>query len=344
MTKQLRSKALSIIVLASISLAAVGCASRSHEVTRHLLEGNDAALRSDYTTAVNRYELALRAAPDSNPARRNLGIVLVKVGQYDRAKKNLLEVLPKYPDDVEVLYFLGECSRGLEDYTAASDFYQRAQQIDSTDLRITKALAWTWYKMRKYEKSLSASEPLLKKHPGDLQIKLITASTYNRLSSFQKTIDLLTPVEKVGFKVYSRDIVSAESERALLMTALADAYAGSRDCKRADALYSEVLRTRPFLATALIGSAKCDMSQNQENKAISKLEKAARSNPDVVEPYFLLGRLYARTEANKSVFYYRRFLLLTKNDGEFSQEIQATRTALSRIERVTNRATTVNGK
>jgi tetratricopeptide (TPR) repeat protein len=344
MMKSLRPKVLSIITLSSLALGTFGCASRSHEVTRHLLEGNDAALRSDYTTAVNRYELALRTAPDSSPARRNLGIVLVKVGQYDRAKKNLLEVLPKYPDDVEVLYFLGECSRGLEDYNAASDYYQQAQRIDSSDLRITKALAWTWYKMRKYEKSLSTAEPLLKRYPGDLQVKLIAASTYNRLSIFQKTIDLLTPVEKVGFKVYSRDIVSAESERALLMTALADAYAGSRDCKRADALYSEVLRTRPFLASALIGSAKCDLSENQENKAISKLEKATRSNPDVAEPYYLLGRLYARTEANKSVFYYRRFLLLTKNNGEFTKEIQATRTALSKAERITNRATTVNGK
>jgi Flp pilus assembly protein TadD len=128
------------------------------------------------------------------------------------------------------------------------------------------------------------------------------------------------------------------------MTALADAYAGSRDCNRADSLYSEVLRTRPFLATALIGSAKCDIAQNNNSKAISKLEKTTRSNPDAAEPYFLLGQLYAKTETAKAVFMYRRFLLLTQNNKEYSNEIRATRTALSNAERTSNRATTLNGK
>ncbi len=337
-------RSLCSLALVPLAFFAVSCASHSHEMTRSLLEGNEAALRSDYTTAVNRYEQVLRNSPDSGPARRNLGIVLVKVGQYERAKKNLLEVLPRYQDDVEILYFLGECSRGLEDYSAAADYYQRSQHIDATDLRITKALAWTWYKMHQYDKSLPVAEGLLKRYPGDLQLKLIAASTYNKQSRFQKTIELLAPVEKVGFKVYSRDMVSAESERALLMTALADAYAGSQDCKRADALYSEVLRTRPFLASALIGSARCDIARNENTKAISKLEKAAHANPDFAEPYFLLGRLYAHTEANKAILYYRRFLILTQNNKDFSKEIQVTRTALSEVERATNRSNTVNGK
>lgn len=332
------------LALVALSLFGTSCASRSHETTRNLLAGNEAALRSDYTTAVSKYEQVLRTNPDSTPAKRNLGIVLVKVGQYERAKKNLLEIFPQYQDDVEVLYFLGECSRGLEDYNAAADYYQKAQRIDGTDLRITKALAWTWYKMHQYEKSLPIAEGLLKRYPGDLQLKLIAGSTYNKLGRFQKTIELLSSIEKNGFKVYSRDLVSAESERALLITTLADAYAGTMDCKHADTLYNEVLRTRPFLATALIGSAKCDLATNQNSKAISKLEKSTRSNPDFAEPYYLLGRLYARSETNKSVFYYRRFLLLTQNSKEFSREIQATRTALSEAEKPSNRATTLNGK
>jgi tetratricopeptide (TPR) repeat protein len=330
---------LSLLVLA---LSAIGCASTAHENTRNLLEGNDAALRADYATAVTRYEQVLKDSSNSATARRNLGIVLVKVGQYDRAKKNLLEVLPSYSNDIEVLYFLGEASRGLEDFNAASDYYQQAQRIDPKDLRITKALAWTWYKTKDLEKSLATVEGLLPKHPGDLQLKLIAASIYNRLQKYQKTIELLTPIEKVGFKVYSRDMVSAESERALLITALADAYVGNQDCKKADTLYSEVLRTRPFLASALVGSARCDIIRNQEPQAAQKLEKATRSNPNLAEPYFLLGKLYAQNDTNKSVFYYRRFLLLSQGNKNLSNEIQESRTALSSTEK--NRGRKVNGK
>jgi tetratricopeptide (TPR) repeat protein len=342
MRAQTNRKPLKTALIISLVFAAIGCASYAHDNTRNLLEGNDAALRADYTTAVTRYEQVLKQSSSSVPARRNLGIVLVKVGQYERAKKNLIEVLPHYSDDIEVLYFLGECSRGLEDYTAAAEYYQKAQTIDPNDLRITKALAWTWHKTKQHEKSLAMVESLLAKHAGDLQLKLIAASAYNRLLKYHKTIELLAPIEKVGFKVYSRDMVSAESERALLMTSLADAYAGAQDCKKADTLYTEVLRTRPFLASALVGSAKCDMSKNQEPQAAQKLEKATRSNPDFAEPYYLLGKLFAKTDANKSVFYYRRFLLLSQGNNNLSKEIVATRTALSVSDK--SRARKVNGK
>lgn len=329
-------------LIVSLALSALGCASTAHDNTRNLLEGNDAALRADYTTAVARYEKVLKQNSSSLPARRNLGIVLVKVGQYERAKKNLTEVLPNYSEDIEVLYFLGECSRGLEEYTAAAEYYQKAQRLDPNDLRIVKALAWTWHKTKHPEKSIAIVESLLPKHPGDLQLKLIASSAYNRLLKYQKTIDLLTPIEKVGFKVYSRDMVSAESERALLITSLADAYAGSQDCKKADSLYAEVLRTRPFLASALIGSAKCDMTKSQEPQAVQKLEKATRSNPDFAEPYYWLGKLFAKNNTNKSVFYYRRFLLLSQGNANFSKEIMETRTALSAADK--SLARKVNGK
>jgi tetratricopeptide (TPR) repeat protein len=323
-------------------LALGACASQAHLTTRHLLEGNDAAVRADYSSAVTHYEAALKRSPDSGPARRNLGIVLVKVGQYERARKQLKEILPEYREDVEVLYFLGEASRGVDAFQEAANYYEQAKRLAPGDIRIVKALAWTWSKMRLYDKSLAASEGLLRKYPGDLQAKLIVSNNYNKLGLYAKTVEVLAPVEKTGFKVFGRDLSSAESERALLISTLAEAHFGLNNCDKATALYDEVLKTRPFLGTALVGSARCDLAKGDNPKAVSKLERAIRSSPNAPEPYYLLGQVYGATDSNRSTFYYRRFLLLTQNNRDYLKEIQATRTALGETERRSN--STINGK
>lgn len=327
------------LAVATLALGTFGCATRAHDMTRNLLEGNDAALRGDYATAVNHYETALDHVPDSAPAKRNLGIVLVKTGNYKRARQLLTEVSDTYVQDLELFYFLGEACRGLEDFKSAASNYQKALKIQPKDLRAQKALAWTWHKQGLFDRALLLTKPLLKEQSADLQLRLIVGSTYNKLKRHKDTIDLLSPLEKANFQIQSRDKVSGESERALLMTALADAYAGSTNCERALPLYTEVLKTRPFLATALTGSARCDLRFNNSQRAIAKLERAVKSDPETREAHYLLGGLYEKIDANKAIFFHRRFLLLTKNDPEFVAEIQASRRSLAGLERKTANST-----
>ena len=71
-----RSASLFALFL-SVSLLAA-CATGAHEMTRNIVEGNDAALRGDFAGSIGHYESALASVPDSAPAKRNLGIVLVK--------------------------------------------------------------------------------------------------------------------------------------------------------------------------------------------------------------------------------------------------------------------------
>lgn len=322
------------ITLIACAIALLGaCATTSHRTTRMLVEGNDAAIRGDYRAAVDKYESAMQLDPELPAAKRNLGIVLVKVGQYKRAKQMLSESRIQYPADAEVFYFLGEANRGLEEFQPAQAAYQQAIRLDRTDPRSRKALGWTFIKLRRAEKAQEAVESLLRRDPNDMQVRLILANAYNQREQFKKALEVLTPFEKAGFKVQSRDQVSGDSERALLLTALADANLGLMQVARAAQLYQEVLATRPFLPAALIGSARCDLERKNPVAAMDKLERATKADPDSPEAHLLLGELFRQKDQTKAIFYYRRFMLLAKNKPEFAGRLGETRRALAGLER-----------
>jgi tetratricopeptide (TPR) repeat protein len=116
--------------------------------------------------AVASYEKALAEVPQSRPAQRNLGIVLVKIADYERALELLVGVAKEYSQDPEVHYFLGEACRGLRRFSEAAKHYQAGLRIQANDLRLIKALAWTWHKMGQNAWTVQLIEPLVaQSHP-----------------------------------------------------------------------------------------------------------------------------------------------------------------------------------
>jgi predicted Zn-dependent protease len=317
----------------------VSCATTNltQKTTRFIIEGNSAALRADFVGAAAQYEAALKVDPENSTAKRNLGIVLVKVGDYKRAHKNLSAVQEEYKTDVEVFYFLGEASRGSGDFRNALAEYTKASKISPKDLRVQKALAWTQFRLGQLDRAFSISQRLHRGNPDDLQIKLIFASVLNKQRKYDEVQVLLASVEKSKFSVQSKDKVSAETERTLLMNALAEAYVGVNNCSKAEPMYVEILKARPFLAPALIGAAKCDLKGKQRARATSRLERAIKADPATEEAYFLLGQLYEPLDKSKATYFYKRFLLLAKDNPRFVSESRITRSNLVNLEKATSR-------
>jgi tetratricopeptide (TPR) repeat protein len=325
----------------STAFVFTGCATinNQQETTRLIVEGNSAALKGDYTVAENSYEAALRLSPANSSAKRNLGIVLVKMGDYKRALKTLSGIQDEYKDDAEIFYFLGEASRGLNDFKTALASYQRAAKINPQDLRIQKAITWSQFRLGNLDKAQSLARRLNKYYRDDLQIQLIYASILNKQKRYSEVQSLLSSLERANFNVQSKDKVSAETERTLLMNALAESYAGADRCAKAEPLYNEVLKTRPFLSSALVGAAKCDLKAQQKSRATARLERAIKADPDSEEAYFLLGQLFESQDKSKATFYYRRFLLLAKDNPQYISEARITRTNLANLEKTDARLT-----
>lgn len=328
---------LALVALSMSFLVSCLTTNKTQQTTRFLIEGNASALRGDFSAAATQYEAALRVDPNNSSAKRNLGIVLVKIGDYKRAYKTLATVQEEYKQDVEVFYFLGEASRGSGDFKNALTAYTKASKINGKDLRVLKALAWTHFRLGQIDRAFNLAQRLHRNYADDLQIKLIFASILNKQKKFDEVQVLLSSVERAKFNVQSKDKVSADTERTLLMNALAEAYVGSDRCSKAEPLYSDILKARPFLASALIGAAKCDLKSKQKNRATVRLERAVKADPETEEAYFLLGQIYENTDKSKATYFYKRFLLLAKDNPQYVSESRITRSNLVNLKKSTSR-------
>lgn len=302
------------LVILSQSLWLSACATSGYLHTRSIVSGNQAAHKGNYIDAVAHYEKALAEVPESPAAKRNLGIVLVKISDYRRAADLLASIVQHYPEDAEVQYFLGEAHRGLRNFRTAADAYQKGLRIDPKDMRLTKALAWTWFKMGRNDWVINLIEPYQQSSPNDHQIRLILASAYTAKQQFEKSIGLVQFAAASNFAIRSKEKVTAQAEHMLLLTALADAYSGKGDCQKAQPLYTRVLQTRPFLDTALVGSARCNMRANNNKTAVAQLERAVKSNPNSPDAHFLLARALESGEKERAVVYFNRYLQLSRDN------------------------------
>lgn len=321
----------------ALFMAACATTNKTQETAKFVVDGNAAALRGDFSAAATSYEGALRMSPTNLAAKRNLGIVLVKMGDYKRAFKTLSSIQNEYKDDLEVFYFLGEAARGSSDFKNALNYYLKASKINAQDLRVQKALAWSYFRLGNLDKALSLSQRLQRNKPDDLQVKLIFASVLNKQRKYDEVQALLSNVERANFNVQSRDKISADTERTLLMNALAEAYVGSDNCAKAEPIYTDILKSRPFLSSALVGAAKCDLKAKQKTRAMARLERATKADPDAEEAYFLLGQLYETTDKSKATFFYKRFLLLAKDNPQYISESRITRSNLVNLEKSSSR-------
>lgn len=320
----------------AIPLFLASCATTGSQSNRYLVEGNAAAIRGDYSTAVTKFEQALQNVDQFDVAQRNLGIVLVKSGDYTQAKQYLLKASKRYLRDPEVFYFLGEACRGLEEYPQSLHYYQKAQVFDRTDLRIQKAMAWAMFKMNYYDRALDVIEPVMSANPLDMQARLISANVYNGQNRFHDALKTLSIAEKANVRLKSHDKISAETERVLVLATLAESYIGIGKCDKAQGLIAQVLKTRPFLSEALTLSARCYLKSQDARIAQQRLERALVSNPLSAEAHFYMGKALQKSSPDKAAKYYQKFLKMSQGNRKFKKQTFETKQALNELKNNSN--------
>ena len=320
-------------VIFSIILFYAGCSSTPSEkdiMRSYIIAGNKAAEMGKFEVAKKEYDLALKMNSNSSTVKRNLGIVLVKLNSYKEALEYLKEILPVYPKDPEVYYFLGEAYRALEFYSSAMDAYSTGLALSPKDERIIKSMAWVYLKQNKLLEAKNLIKDLYKQDPDDIQLILIMSSLYVKEKEYKASIKILKNFETSNYKLRSFNKELAETEKILLLDVLGESYLGLNNCEKAQKIFLEILKTRPFLSSALVKSAKCDIKLNKYQEAATKLEKAQSSEPNNPDVLFWLGQVYTNTDPKKSAFYYQRFLDRSENDSTRQAEILRAQSAVSK--------------
>lgn len=280
---------------------------QTSKVNQDLIDGNQYAKDGLWREAIESYRRAVTANPENMTASRNLGMVLVRVGQYKHAVYYLEKAVAFFRDDFDVNYYLAEAFRGSDAFADAIFYYQKAHRLKPDSRKALRALAWSYFRVRYYSEALSTSKKLYQLAPRDSQTSVIMARTFLKLRRFKSALHTIRAGKG---EASAHDLPYLESVEGDILSEL-------KQYTKAAKLYRHALRKQPLLASALMGLGRYYLRQKKNRKAIAYLEKAAHIKPGLTEAQFLLGQAWEPLDSQMAIRCYQNFRRQAATDPEY---------------------------
>ena len=277
-----------------------------------IILGNQYARDGLLREAVDAYKKALQKEPDNATAHRNIGIVLVKAGDFPGAIGHLERAMSSFEDNYEANYYLGEAYRATDKYGEAIFRYKTALKIQKDEPRALKSLAWSYYKIRYYSEALLMTQKLAAITPSDDQVPIILARIYLKL---KREKDALALLHRGAEKAPAASLPYYQSVEAEIQYAM-----GAPN--EALATYRLALKTQPMLAGALLGAGRILLESGKTAEAIDHLERAVRVKPKLYEGHYYLGKALEKTNPQRALRYFAFFRKNAATDPELVDLVQ----------------------
>ncbi len=151
------------------------------DMRAYLALGSVHAAKEEYRDAATIYDRALQRIDEPTRADWNLfyqrGIAYERLKEWDKAEPNFRKALELFPDQPQVLNYLGyswvDMGINLEE---GLDLIRRAVELRPNDGYIVDSLGWAYYRLERFEEavteleravSLKPDDPVLNDHLGD---------------------------------------------------------------------------------------------------------------------------------------------------------------------------------
>ena len=303
----IRKLALSISLICGSGLV-TGCQTTAPVVKEDLVgKGNQYARDGLLREAADVYRNAIKEEPRNVTAHRNLGMVLVKSGNYKAAAQHLEKSMKRYGRDFDANFYLAEAYRAQDQYAEAIFRYKQALTIKPRDVKALKPLAWSYYKTRYYSEAYRTARVLLKITDKDDQSPIIMARTLLKLQRNREALQLI--------KKNKRRV--AKESRPYYDSVEGDVLAALGKTDYAIKAYRSALQHQPLLAGALLGLGRAMLGKGHEKAAVTYMERAVRIRPRLTEAHYLLGQAYEKSDRKKALRYYEHFRRQAAADPEY---------------------------
>ena len=305
-----------------ISFGAYSCATtvtpteKAHvQDQTQLTLGNQYARDGLLREATEAYKKALAKDPNNPTICRNLGIVLVKAGDFPGGITYLEKSMTAYDSNFDANFYLAEAYRADDKYAEAIYRYKNALKIQPDEPRTLKSLAWSYYKIRFYSESLTQAQKLQSAAPSDEQASIIMARTLLKLKRENEALVLVRRgIEHAG-----------TSSQPFFQSVEADILQSMGRNNDAIAIYRRALKTQPMLAGSLLGIGRVLLEQGKNKEAIEYLERAVHIKPKLAEGHYYLARALEEIEPQRAIRYFAYFKKLASSDPELVELVQDAR-------------------
>ncbi|MEI8027262.1 MAG: tetratricopeptide repeat protein [Pseudomonadota bacterium] len=241
--------------------------------------GNEYARDGLYREALSSYRTAQKQEPDNPAIVRNIGIVELKLGLYEKAVISLTKSLSYFTNNFETNYYLAEALRGKNDLDNAIFRYQRALEINPKDLQAKKGLAWCLMTIDRLDlaKSLLAGKGLEK----DPQAIILSARI---LVKQGRAVDALSLLQSIEGK-------TSAFVAPYLASAIGDVQLALKNPKESLKQHLLALKTVPLMFSALLGAANAHLELKQIDRSKILAEQASRVQPNNPAPWRTLANI-----------------------------------------------------
>ncbi len=148
--------------------------------------------------AATAYQTAIEKYPKFRRAWKNLALIHIRQGEFEKALPALIRLVELGGNDVITYGLLGYAYSSVENPLAAESAYRMAILLDPASLEWKRGLAQSFFKQQRYAEAVALCDQLIKDQPDNADLWLIQANAYIGLNQPLKAAEIYELVDQMG--------------------------------------------------------------------------------------------------------------------------------------------------
>lgn len=264
-------------------------------------------IKGDFTKSVKYFEMIVDRVSDREKPYviRQIAGIYFELKNYDESYKWFERLKDVDKNDTISYYYLGVIAELKKDYTSAVKFYRELTFKDPNHSFAKKRLAYSYMKLKDYEKAISSLESI-DKNDRDVDYYRIKSIIYGENGDKKKQLDVL--IEGLQKNPNSEDILMD----------LADYYEKLKQYDKVEEYLKKLLSINPDNPSALnyLGYLYADLNKNLD-EALKMIEKALKADPENAAYLDSMAWVLYRLKRYQEAFeYQKRALKKTPDEKE----------------------------
>ncbi len=221
--------------------------------------------------------------------------------KYNEAYKDFIELIKKYPNDLELNYSIGFIAAKLNNLAIARKFLVKTISIDKTKWEAYRELAALYKSIYKYQEALKWVKKVFIYEQNDPLSNFIMAYLSNKLEKNDNAY------------IYYERAIKASSTYMLAYIHYGEFYFSRKQYNKAEKVWIEGLNKR-YSTTIAKRLGSLYTKTKKYDKAIKIYNELLLKYQNNVEPYFHIGKIYElKKNYEKAIELYNKALSLNKN-------------------------------
>ncbi|MDD5327760.1 MAG: tetratricopeptide repeat protein [Phycisphaerae bacterium] len=291
------------------------------------------------------YQIAVEKYPKFRRAWKNLGLIYVRKGEFEKALPAMTRVVELGGGDAITYGLLGYAYSSVENNLSAESAYRMAILLDPATLDWKMGLARSLFKQERFAEAITLCGQLIKDQPEQANLWLLQANAFIGLNKPLKAAEIYELVDQLGQStvdslntlgdIYINEELYDMAVQSYIRAMEKPQGKASRAIRAAKVLcargaYEETRKLVEYMETSkdeqikdedrkdlLKIRARLAVANGSGDEEISVLEQVVELDPLDGEALILLGQHSARKgDIEKAIFYYERAASIEKYEAD----------------------------